>query len=301
MSSPPPGGGGGGLYRDSPPRKKSKHKAFIETEINFPYLSSKTNQQDNPKFVSMKSTDAEKPLNKLNIFLLSKALNGVISESNRIFTKFTRDGNILILTKTKRQADLLIKTKKLANVCDITCSYHDNLNTVKGVIFCPELKDLTEDEIKFGLSDQNVTEVQKIKKMVDGKATNTPLHILLFDLYKLPPEIKIGFQLYKVDHYVPKPMQCKNCNKIGHTQKRCQNAATCSICSLTLHNGEELCTQVKCINCSMQHRSTNKNCPKIKKRQEIIKHSTINRTSIAEATEYINLNFAADHFTKNTA
>lgn len=50
----------------------------------------------------------------------------------------------------------------------------------------------------------------------------------------------------------------------------------------------------------MPHKSTNKNCPKILKRQEIIKHSTINRTLIAEATEYVNINFAADQYTKNT-
>lgn len=95
---------------------------------------------------------------------MSKALNGLISENNRKFTKFTRNGNILILTNTKRQAELLIKAKNLSNICDIKCAYHDTLNTVKGVIYCPEIKDLSETEIVSGLADQNVIEVQKIKK-----------------------------------------------------------------------------------------------------------------------------------------
>lgn len=68
--------------------------------MNTPTLKNNFNIQENPKFVIMKSTNAEIPLNKVNIFLLNKALNGLISENNRKLTKFTRDGNLLILTKT---------------------------------------------------------------------------------------------------------------------------------------------------------------------------------------------------------
>lgn len=227
-------------------------------------------------------------------------MNGLISENNRKFTKFTRNGNILILTNTKRQAELLIKAKNLSNICDIKCAYHDTLNTVKGVIYCPEIKDLSETEIVSGLADQNVIEVQKIKKNEDNQQKYTPLHILHFNLYKLPTEIKIGFQIIKVDYYIPKPMQCKNCYKIGHTKKRCQGISLCPICSSTMHTEENSCTQVKCINCNLQHQSTNKKCPKLLKKQEILKYSTINRTAIAEATEYVNSNFTAYYFTNNS-
>ncbi|KNC31001.1 hypothetical protein FF38_06279 [Lucilia cuprina] len=108
MDTPPPVRGDS--YRTSPPRKKSKHKS-LDAVINFPNLTTNFNIQENAKFIIMKSTNPDLPLNKINIFLLSKALNGLISENNRKFTKFTRDGNLLILTKTKRQAELLIKTK----------------------------------------------------------------------------------------------------------------------------------------------------------------------------------------------
>ncbi|XP_075157665.1 uncharacterized protein LOC142230934 [Haematobia irritans] len=244
MKSPPLGGGG--VTQTSPPRKKSRHRIQeIDCTLNFPNLTPtprNTKPQDNPKFVVIKSTDSEKPLNNINIFLLSKAINGLISENNRLMTKFTRDGNLLILTKTTRHAELLIKTKKLSNICDITCSYHEKLNFVKGVVFCPALKKLNEAEIIKGLAKENVIEAYKIKKMIDGKLENTPLHILTFDLYKKPDEIFIGFDYFSVDHYIPKPMQCKNCYKIGHTQKRCSNVQLCQTCSLIFH-GDDTCSQ----------------------------------------------------------
>lgn len=295
--APPPGGGN--KFDASPPRKKvNTGKNTLES--GFPSLSfSPVNSKDNPKFVIMKSTNPEQPLNTLNIFLFSKALNGMISESQRKMTKFTRDGNLLILTTTKRQAELLIKAKKLSNICDISCTYHDKLNTVKGVVYCPELKNLTEEEITTGLQDQHVTEVQKIRKLVDGKVENSPLHILSFDLYALPNEIKIGFQNVKVDYYIPKPMQCKSCHRIGHTKKRCRGVPMCNTCSMPIHNEESPCESIKCINCNYQHRSTNKQCPTFLKKQEIIKHSTVNRTSIADSTKHVNTTYPSDHFTKN--
>lgn len=89
-------------------------------------------------------------------------------------------------------------------------------------------------------------------------------------------------------------MQCKTCYKIGYTKNQCLNTETCPTCSLAIHPQDQLCSQLNCVNCNLQHQSTNPQYPKLAKPQEIIKHSTINKTSMAEATRHINTNYPAD-------
>lgn len=83
--------------------------------------------------------------------------------------------------------------------------FHPTLNTIKGVVLAPTLRDLNEEEIKDGLKDQGVVEFKKITKFVDNKVVNTPLHILHFILYQLPKEIRIGFLNCKIEPYIPNP------------------------------------------------------------------------------------------------
>lgn len=71
--------------------EKSNSKSNIGIE-HFPLILSNLNIQDNSKFIVIKSTNIEQPLNTIDIFLLSKALNGSISENNLKFTKFNRVG-----------------------------------------------------------------------------------------------------------------------------------------------------------------------------------------------------------------
>lgn len=200
----------GGNYYDvldpSPKRKKNNSQFNVNNSMDFPKIS--TTKQLNftsnqcPKFVILKSLINDKPIQNFNIFLVSKALEGISSDPPQKVS-FTRDGNLLILTKNEAQANRFLKAKSLANVCPIECSLHNTLNTVKGVIFAPTLKDLNAEEIKEGLKSQGVIDCNKITKFVDNKTINTPLHILHFNRYQLPKEIKIGFLNCKIDPYIP--------------------------------------------------------------------------------------------------
>lgn len=126
--------------------------------------------------------------------------------------------------------------------------------------------------------------VKKNTKFIDNKITNTSLHILSFNLYKLPAEIKIGFLVCKIDPYIPNPIQCKKCFKLGHTRKNCSGNDNCEICASALHDPSP-CNKIQCINCNHEHRSTNKNCPTYKQRQEILKIKTLTNCSYKEASQ----------------
>ena len=249
----------------SPKRKKANNEYNINNTFDFPKFIQKQNantkKQQSPKYIVIKSKITDKPLQNFNIFLLSKALESISSEPLQKIT-FTRDGNLLILTKNEIQANKFLKTSTLSGLIPVEITLHPTLNITKGVIFCPALKELSEKEITDGLRDQGVVDCKKITKFNDGKVTNTPLHILHFNHYSLPKEIKIGFLNCKVEPFIPNPIQCKNCFKLGHTKKYCNGNETCEICSSTTHDPSP-CTKIECVNCKHPHRSNNKKCPVI--------------------------------------
>ena len=86
------------------------------------------------KFVVIKTTIPEKPLKSFNIFLVSKALDGVSSEKLEKIT-YTREGHLLHLTKSEMQANRFLKISHLPGVGPVTTYLHPTLNVNKGVIF----------------------------------------------------------------------------------------------------------------------------------------------------------------------
>lgn len=274
------------LDPDPSPKRKKNNDFNINNSFDFPKFIQKQNsnskKQQSPKYIVIKSKINDKPLQNFNIFLLSKALESISSEPLQKIT-FTRDGNLLILTRNETQANKFLKTTTLSGLIPVEISLHTTLNITKGVIFCPSLKELSEKEITDGLRDQGVVECKKITKYNDGKTENTPLHILHFNQFSLPREIKIGFLNCKVEPFIPTPIQCKNCFKLGHTKKYCNGNESCEICSSTTHEPSP-CTKIECVNCKHPHRSNNKKCPVIQQRQEILRIKTINNCTYREAT-----------------
>ena len=284
-----PGGKRGNYYQildDNPPTKK---KYNINNTYDFPtnfQTKTKINKSKyQPKFITIKSTDPEKTINSFNVFLVHKALESITIEKPEKIA-FTRDGGLLILSKNENQTKKFLNATNLSNLCKIKTELHPTLNISKGVIYCPSLTNLSEKEIVEGLSSQNVTECRKITKFNNGSIINTPLHIISFNLFEIPNEIDIAWEKIKVNPYIPAPMQCKNCFKIGHTKKHCQSDSKCFVCSASEHS--DSCEIVKCINCNEKHRSNNKKCPVYIKRQQIIKHKTLFKCTYREAVTAVN-------------
>lgn len=289
MASDP--GGSSGNYYQILDNSLSKRKLDTNNTHDFPDFHKynkkpKTNLNiSQAKFITIKPIIAEKPLSSYNVFLIEKALESITVEKPEKIT-FTRDGNLLILTKTQSQTNKFLKATTLSNLCAIKVELHPTLNISKGVIHCSSLINLSEKEIIEGLSGQHVVECKKITKFKDGKQINTPLHILSFHLHDVPSEVNIAWEKCKVNPYIPTPMQCKNCHRIGHTKKHCSSEAKCVVCSATEHDSP--CESVKCINCDQSHKSNNRKCPTYVKRQAIIKHKTIHKCSYHEAVQQIN-------------
>ena len=103
-----------------------------------------------PRFLLIKGTDNERPLFKLSPFAVNKAIVAVLG-SDPFNIKKLRNREILIEVNKEAQSKKLLKTTKLhltmENVIPITVSPHCSLNTKKGVIRCPNIKECSDEEI----------------------------------------------------------------------------------------------------------------------------------------------------------
>ena len=146
------------------------------------------------------------------------------------------------------------------------------------MIRCPDLRGLSEDEILLELQPQHITAVRRIKITKQGTQINTNTFILTFSTAEPPKSIKIGYLQTNVEMYIPNPMQCRKCQKYGHTESKCiQTGTRCPKCSNidTCPDIQQCPNETKCYNCSGNHVSFSKQCPKwqLEKQVLTIKHS----------------------------
>ena len=148
-------------------------------------------------------------------------------------------------------------------------SPHWSLNSSKGVIFANHLNNDTEEDLEIHLKSQGVVEVKQMKTKRNGLLIPTNGFILTFNSPKLPTHVKVAYMNCKVKPYIPQPVRCFQCQKLGHHTKKCyQQTPTCSKCSLEVtdsHNNENCPYKQKCVNCKGQHPSSSKECPEWKK------------------------------------
>lgn len=111
---------------------------------------------------------------------------------------------------------------------------------------------------------------------------------LVFDSETLPPSVKVGYVRHPVRPYVPRPLQCHKCCKLGHVSAVCKSETTCQRCGGS-HKVENCDTAVplKCPNCSGAHEATSKECPKIKEEIRVLRKMVRDNSTHREAVTSI--------------
>ena len=157
-----------------------------------------------PRFLLVKGTDNERPLSKLSPFAVNKAIVAVLG-SHPFNIKKLRNGDILVEVDKENQSSKLLKTSKLNltmdNVIPVTVLPHYNLNTKKGVIRCPGIKDCSDEEILDGLKD-GVIKLDRILVFRDGQRKPTGTFILTFQSQTLPKYIRMGYYRVAVSQFI---------------------------------------------------------------------------------------------------
>lgn len=94
---------------------------------------------------------------------------------------------------------------------------------------------------------------------------------ILFAGGKLPSHIKAGLVRYPVRPFVPRPLQCHKCLKIGHVQGFCTKDLVCAKCGGNHHVDACESQTYQCPNCKGEHLATDKGCPSLKDVQKALK------------------------------
>ena len=151
----------------------------------------------------------------------------------------------------------------------------------------------SEEKLLEEFKDQNVIEVKRIMKKVDGVLCPQPLLILSFNLLKLPETVTAAWHYFKVRTYIPSPRRCFHCQKFGHVTTSCRRKAkneaeVCVRCSQDFH-GE--CTNIlKCANCEEEHQASDRKCEKYLFEKEVMTIKTVEKISFSEAKKKISSN-----------
>lgn len=223
-------------------------------------------------------------------FLLSKHLETTIGRIQS--AKHTKEG--LLVQITKKQAEKVDGSK--AGTVELQVTYNEFLNTSKGLIFFPEFKYITDEEILAELKDQNVSHITRFLKKGDqmrnekgtteGK-TNTGLFLIQFNKPTKPESLIICHERVNVRVYYPNPMRCNKCHKFGHKEKNCRSKIKiCGHCAEAQQDNHDCSEEPpKCVNCNGSHPSWTRTCPRYLEEQSIIKYATDHQVPFKEARQ----------------
>ena len=243
-----------------------------------------------PRFLLVKGTENERRLSKLSPFAVNKAIIAVLG-SDPFNMKTLRNGDILVEVDKENQSSKLLKLNlTMDNDIPITVLPHYNLNTKKGVIRCPDIKDCSNEEILDGLKDEGVMKLDRILVFRDGQRKPTGTFILTFQSQTLPKYIRVGYYRVAVAQFIPNLVRCYKCQKFGHTKFNCRKNEVCTKCGQEDHTDFLECkNEAKCVNCQGKHASNDKECPKWKEEKEIQRIKAERGISYTEAKKQMDI------------
>ena len=199
--------------------------------------------------------------------------------------KQSRD-TLLIKVNSRQQGEKLRQVQNIAGNA-VVVREHGALNQSKGTVYSRAMSNSSLQSLKDALANQHVVEIERMKTKVNGQLQDTHRYILTFNRPDPPGIIKlVDWHCEPVELYIPRPMRCTKCWKIGHTQKRCRRQiALCLQCSEEGHHSGSCDKEAKCVNCGDNHRSTDKQCPAYIFRSEVLATQVRMKYGYKEAEE----------------
>lgn len=283
-----------GKQRKRSSTEKINHQSKSSKAASTPALYLFGEQESTPigpryLVLSRNESNKDKTMEMVSPFLIEKVIQINVGKNAEI--KKLRNGTCLIKVDSIKKSNKLCKLTQLTNEIKVKCEEHPRLNNCKGVIYCPDLKYVEDQEIKENI--KGVKDVKRIQKTINGQVNKTNLFILTFDTPVLPKEIKVAYMNIKVRPFIPQPLRCYKCQKFGHFTLQCKSEIhICGVCTEEVKNPEikEKCVKIaKCVNCNENHPSFSKQCLIYKKELNIQTIKTEKRiTYFAARKLYLN-------------
>lgn len=273
--------------------KQRRVRQILSTDRRF------DDQHHFPKFFSMKFPRMEID-SSLNVIATDADIKKQIGMPNSI-KKQNRD-TLLIEVKSEEQGKKLAAIKVIDRH-EVYVQEHSSMNQSKGTLYSETLSNSTLDQLYNALKGQGVTKIERMKRKISGVLTDTHRYIITFNRPELPPLIKLTDWHHElIEYYIPTPMRCINCQRLGHTKNHCRrNEPTCSRCSESGHMSRDCQKDPKCINCGGDHTSMNRKCPLFLFKSEVLATQTKLRLTFHEADDITKEKFRAENKTYSFA
>ena len=257
-----------------------------QTTISYNSVDYNSPQQSYAKYLMATSNDSSQSLTRTNPFKLAKAINEkILGKLNNVTT--LSNGFLLLECNSSQQSKILQETK-LLNDIPVSITPHKTMNFNKGVIRCSSISRMTNETIIAEVHDQGVIDSRRISIKRDGQTIETNTYVLTFNRLQLPKIINVGYQIVRVEKYVPLPLQCSHCLLYGHAATKCRHQAPrCARCGENHKLNECQQESMKCFHCSGNHLSFSKSCPRWKTEQEIVTLKHTLNLSFPEARKRI--------------
>ena len=146
-------------------KKKQKQKKNKRDQLDADPDNAKTTSHF-PRFLLIESTATDHLLSKLSPFVIEKVLVSVAGSPKSV--KKLISGALLVEVEKPKHAENLLKISIFFQI-PAKCSPHTSLNTSRGIIRCPDLAGVSEEEIVQELAKQNVTGARRITVYRDIK------------------------------------------------------------------------------------------------------------------------------------
>lgn len=128
--------------------------------------------------------------------------------------------------------------------------------------------------------------VDRLKATNEGAKVDSESILIHFEEDDLPRTVFLGFISYTVRAYIPKPLRCFNCQRLGHMAKNCKEKRRCARCGGDHEYGK--CgngVQPKCCSCGGAHSVAYAGCERMKQEKNIQKMRVEKKVSYAEAVK----------------
>ena len=132
-----------------------------------------------------------------------------------------------------------------------------------------------------------IVEVTRLKSKRDGTLKET-LSVLIQFERTLPKAVQMGYLNFMVREYIPKPLRCYACQRMGHTAQQCKGQLRCARCGGQHEYGKcEKDAKVKCCNCGGDHSAAFGGCEVQREAREVQRVKITNKVSYAEAIKKV--------------
>ena len=175
-----------------------------------------------------------------------------------------------------REIDILTKIEKLGKF-PVKC-YIPNMEKYTYGVISPISLDIDLEELRQQLmneNDLNVIRIDRLKRRDRNTNmwTDSQSLKLVYNSPSIATEVFIYKMKFNVRPYLPDPMQCYRCQRLGHTSKSCTaRIQRCMLCGGT-HSKDDCNTSIRfCVNCKEEgHSSNSRQCPSLATAREIDK------------------------------